>query len=227
MRVSKKCSNTKANWKRHDQNWTQVGFSRRQRDDGVQQSPYANLGSDWNTIFKRFAEASLAQPAELIRGLSSVVAATQSNNVTAAMKLAFDFIGACGEDKEEMDDRQSRQAARQNDESEPSEDIKDTDDGTHTLPILRRLKEPARSLDEHLGAKDDEPDWEGLWGKKIYTGGDQPWPIGMIDTQLAEISNDYTADSSVERSDANNLVRALRTVCVTFGILGPPLTLRL
>jgi hypothetical protein len=152
------------------------------------------------------------------------VAATQPNNVTAAMTLAFEFFQSCGEDPDEMSNRHDKQAARQNERSEHSERIKDADDETHALSILRRLEEPARSLNVHLSASDGQPDWDGLWGKSVYTGGDQPWPINMIDTELAHISDYHAADSSTARLNADKMVQALAAVCVIPNILDLPLT---
>jgi hypothetical protein len=142
------------------------------------------------------------------------------------MKVGFEWYQAAWEEADEVKDRQYKQAARQNDTSELGDDLKDSDDETHALSILRRLKEPARSLNKHLGAKDEAPDWQGLRGKTRYTGGIQPWPIAMINSELADISDDYAADSSVVRLDADNMVQALRTVCVTPDILDLTLTKR-
>ena len=149
---------------------------------------------------------------ELIRGVGLLAAATQPSNYAAALKTMSDFIQAIGEDHADMKDRQDRQAARQNDTSSSCDDLKDSDDETHAWSILRRLEEPARSLNEHLHANNKEPDWEGLLGKTTYTGDNQPWPIGMIDTELANISGAYAAESSVVRFQADKMIEALRTV---------------
>jgi hypothetical protein len=185
------------------------------RDSDVSyRSADTNVFADWNKIFKKFAEASLGNPVNLARGIGSVVAA--ANPTTAWVSSVFAVISAIGEDSEEKKDRQNKAAVRQ---SEQSEQVKDADDETHALTILRHLERPARSLDLHLSAKDGHPDWDGLWGKSSYTGGDQPWSIKMIETEITGISSEHAVDSSAARLGADDLVRALAGVWLFFGIL--------
>jgi hypothetical protein len=61
---------------------------------------------------RRFAEASLAEPVELLRGVGSVVAATRTNDLTAAMKVGFEWYQAAWEEADEVKDRQDKQRGR-------------------------------------------------------------------------------------------------------------------
>jgi hypothetical protein len=167
-----------------------------------------NIPADWSKIFKRFAEASLPGPINLARGIGSMGAATSP--ATALLRTVYGYVSAIGVDQDEVNNRKDKAAERQ---SEQSEQVKDADDETHALTILRHLKRPARSLDVHLSARDGHPDWDGLWGKSPYTG-NQPWPIEMIETEITRISNRHATDSSAARLSADDMVQALAGVWI-------------